>query len=115
MHMLLLTVVKLPVVPVSAIKLVTASVVLAGIVCRLEIGGDEGDGSIIGINLSLLSLFSSVPTCHFNFNPRAASSAGIATDTLRRFVAVAATLCPVLRLAEMHLSLEWVQMPQEWQ
>ena len=54
MHMLLLTAAKLPVVPVSAIKLVTASVVLAGIVCRLEIGGDEGDGSIIGIKLRTL-------------------------------------------------------------
>ena len=114
MHMLLLTAAKFPAVPVSAIKFFTALAVLVGIVGGLDIGGEEGDGSIRGIKLSLLLLLSPVPPCHFNFNPRAASSAGIATNPLRRFVAVAATLCPVLRLAGMHLSLEWVQMPQEW-
>ena len=115
MHMLLLTAAKLPVVPVSAIKLVAALTVLVGIVGGLGIGGEEGDGSIRGIKLSLLLLLSPVPPCHFNFNPRAASSAGIATNPLRRFVAVAATLCPFFCLEGMHLSLEWVQMPQEWQ
>ena len=53
MHMLLLTAAKLPVVPVSAFKLVAALAVLVGIVGGLDIGREEGDGSIRGINLSL--------------------------------------------------------------
>ena len=113
MHMLLLTSAKLPVIPVSEIKLVAALTVLVGIVGGLGIGGEEGDGSIRGIKLSLLFLLSPVLPCHFIFNPRAASSAGIATDPLRQFVAVAATLCPFFRLEGMHLFLEWLQMPMK--
>ena len=115
MHMLLLTAAKLPIVLVSAMKLVAALDVLVGIVSGLYIGREEGGGSIRGIKLLLLLLLSPVPPCHFNFNPRAAISAGIVTNPLRRFVAVAATLCPFLRLEGMHLSLEWVKMPEEWQ